>query len=804
MAAPLFLPTLGFIAGVTSSLFCNTVFSPFYLFSLTGLLAAGWLAWFIKKDRLALVITLAGFFALGWTLSAWKLDSHQRNELRSLPTGEYLDFRGRLLKSPERRQDRNLLTIKVSEVKIRGQLRKINGNLRLTVPHSATTGQPLELLVGDKLEFSAIPGPERTFRNFFPDFMPRYLRSQSIQARAFCKSPLLIKKVDDRNRTLVGFFSKLRRNLQKNIEKDFRAENLSGLSREGAVLEALLLGEDGRIDPETERQFQKSGLYHLLAISGAHVAVIAFLLYSLLGLFLRRKRTKHLILLATLIFYALLVEGQPSVFRAVIMASVFLIGKIIYADTNLLNTLSMSALILLLVHPFSLEEVGFQLTFLATLSLILFFEPIKRALPRLPLKISEMLALSTAAVVGTMPVIISNFNRVTFASLFLTLIAAPLVGLIMGAGYVYLIISSMLPSAGQAIALALKGLVKFFIWLTGVLEPLSSLSYRIPSPPLAVILGFYGFLFSFLLEKKFRFQRILQATGFLAFFLILITYPFKPVKHELTVTFMDVGQGDSVVVEFPDNRLLVLDAGGFPQSSFDPGESLVSPYLWHRGYKKIDYLISSHFHIDHVGGLPALLRNFRVKELWLTENDTGSHLEQELLKHLSSKTRRRLVRSGLVETPGKARIEVLYPEADSFSKFKPGNDRSAVIRLESGSLAFLLTGDISEEVESFLIKKKADSLRAEVLKVPHHGSRTSSSWPFLKVASPRWAVITAGQNNPYLPSAEVLTRLEEAGAKVFRTDLDGAIQFESSERGLIIRTAANLSSKKSQKSPEPK
>lgn len=791
MPAPLLLPALSLISGLLTASTFQTEFSVRFLFLLSFFFLAAWTSYFLKKDRLILLWLLAAFFLVGLNLYSLELTTHKNNALRQLRAEGYLDFTGKVLKLPERRPDRDIMLIRVSEVSLAGEQKTLGGNLRLTVAHSTSGGQLPELKAGDQIEFSASLSPEETFRNFFPDFMPRYLRSQKIQARAYCKSPLLIKKLNSSNHSITSVFSGLRRKLQRGIERDFPGQDEFSLSPEGAVLEALLLGTDGRLDEQTDRQFQKTGLYHLLAISGAHVAVVSFLFYSFLSLFITRKRIIYLILLAILIFYALLVEGQPSVFRAVIMASVFLLGKLIFADTNLLNTLALSALVLLLLNHFSLEDVGFQLTFLASLSLILFFEPVRKFLPRLPLKLSEMMALSLTAVAGTMPVIISNFHRVTFASLFLNLPETPLMGLIMATGYVYLGLNSLLPAAGHLLSYPLKYLIQLFNWIATWLEPLASLSYRLPSPPVLVVIGFYLFLLLLLLKSHFRWQKLLTASGLAVFFLIMITYPFPPASQGLAVTFLDVGQGDCTVVELPDRRVMVIDAGGFPRSNFDSGESLVSPFLWHRGYKKIDYLVCSHFHPDHAGGLPALARNFRLKEFWFPEEEDGGELERQIKQAMSRRVKTRALRPGIFLETADYRVEVLYPDLQASTLFSPGNDLSAVLRLEAGQESFLFPADITAPVEEYLVQSRPEKLKATVLKIPHHGSRSSSSQAFLQAVAPDWAVITCGRNNVYgFPDRQVLEKLEATGIEILRIDRDGAIRFERTKAGLTIKIAA--------------
>ena len=793
MAYPLLLPAISFISGLTLA---GVLRLPYHIDLLSFLLAfwlVTWLVYFLKKNRIAFAFLILTFFMSGLVLEAFSNKAYNDHSLKDLPAETYLNFRGKVLRSPERGTDRDRLLLALSQVEDGGYVKKIKARLQLTVPHSTTRDQPLELQAGDEVEFSASLNELSSFSNFFPDFMPRYLQSQKIQARAYTKSPLLIKKLNDSHHTLSGFFSGLRRRLQKEIEADYPGEKKFNLSREGAILEALLLGEDGRLDRKTDLQFQKTGLYHLLAISGAHVGVISGFLFFFLRFLFRPRKLIYTILLVSLAFYGCLVEGQPSVFRAVIMASLFFIGKIIFARVNLLNTISLSALILLFLNPFSLNEAGFQLTFLATSGLILFYQPIYRFLPPLPLKLTELAAMSAAAVVATMPIIVSSFNRVTFASALLTIPATPLVGFLMAAGYLYLLIGLISPGLSHLISVFMKLPIRLFIWLTGCLEPLSSLSYRLPSPPLVVIIGFYLFLLLLLLKPKFKGQKAATWLVFFLFFTILITYPFKAGTNSLTVTVMDVGQGESQVIEFPGGQVMVVDGGGFPASAFDPGENIVSPFLWSRGYKKVDYLVSSHLHPDHATGLAAIARNFKVKEYLFTENYEASALQQEINQALGKRVKRTRIISGLELNPADGiEVSFIYPDEPARTVFKPGNDLSAVLRLNFKNVSFLFTGDITSGVEEYLInqQKTRRQLKATIMKVPHHGSQSSSTANFIKNVNPALAVVSCGRRNIYgFPAREVVSRYREQHIHLYRTDLDGAVEFKTDGQRLSWKTA---------------
>jgi len=335
--------------------------------------------------------------------------------------------------------------------------------------------------------------------------------------------------------------------------------------------------------------------------------------------------------------------------------------------------------------------------------------------------------------------------------------------------------------------------IRIFIWLTGCLEPLSSLSYRLPSPPLVVIIGFYLFLLLLLLKPKFKGQKAVTWLVFCLFFTILITYPFKAGTNSLTVTVMDVGQGESQVIEFPGGRVMVIDAGGFLASAFDPGENIVSPFLWSRGYKKVDYLVSSHLHPDHATGLSAIARNFKVKEYLFTENYEDNTLHQEINQALGKGAKRTRIVSGLELNPAAGvRVKFLYPDEPARAVFKSGNDLSAVLRLNFKNVSFLFTGDITAGVEEYLInqQKTRQQLKATIMKVPHHGSRSSSTADFLKTVNPALAVVSCGRRNIYgFPATEVVSRYKEQYIQLYRTDLDGAVEFKTDGQKLSWKTA---------------
>jgi competence protein ComEC len=427
-------------------------------------LAAAWLAYFRKRNTLAFALALPAALFLGWTLYAQHDTDYDRNPVKKFVLDGYADFSGRLYRSPSYGIGRTHLFLRVEKIGVQGRDIKARGNLRVAVLHPSVYPSTLRLEAGDRITVSAQVLPGRDFRNFGESRLAGLRKNQMVHNHAVTKSALLVGlEQPARRASLLRLVSALRQALQKRIEDHFSTADQSALSQQGAVLEAMLLGERGRMDEETTAGLQRSGLFHLIAISGAHIGIISVLFFFVLRLFRVPKRVSYSVLIVLLLFYSLLVEGRASVFRATIMALTFLTSKLLWKQTHLLNTISFSAFVLLLSNPFYLFDMGFELTFAATLSIILFYPKLLRFLPRLPLKVSELFALSLTAQLGVLPLLAASFNRVTFAALLLNFPAIPLIGVVMGAGFVFLAVSPISAGLAALMAPVLKFLVDVFL-----------------------------------------------------------------------------------------------------------------------------------------------------------------------------------------------------------------------------------------------------------------------------------------------------------------------------------------------------
>jgi competence protein ComEC len=788
MPFPFLFLALSLASGILLSSLISFSLLTWILF-LVASLAFAWLFFLLRKERQAFLIILISTFLLGASLYSFSNRNFDENSLRRLELSNYADFYGTLYKSPSRGPDRDILFIKVKEVFYENKHEKIRGNLRITIPHSSESSSPLRLFVHDKIKVSAILLSSKGYRNFRTSNLNAYLKSHNIHNRAFSKSALLAERLESGKKySPLHLISVFRQSLQNKIESHF-SSGTGTLSPQGAVLEALLLGERSRMDPSITQSLQKAGIYHLFAISGAHIAIISFFLFSFLKLSRVPTRLSYLLVIAFLVFYAFLVEGRPSVMRATIMAVAFLLGKLTWRNVSLINTISISAFILLLFNPFSLFNVGFQLTFAATFSIILFFPRIIKYFPRLPLRISEILVLSLTAQLGVLPFITSSFNRVTFSSLILNYAALPLVGLIMAGGYIFLPLSFVSSFLAQLLAKGIEFLINLLISCSHLFDKVSFISYRIPTPHLLTVIGYFLFFLLLLLPSKIRKQKLALSVLFLVFFTVLISYPFPSVSKNLKLTFIDVGQGESILVEFPGRKKMLIDGGGHPEGTFDIGEQVVSPFLWAKGIKKIDYLVLTHAHPDHLNGLKAVARNFRIGEYWETFSPLENDPYTEFKRLLSSSVSRKRLFRGHSHQVKMVRIEVIHPETGEPYVYNISNDHSLVLKLSYNQISFLLPGDIEINAEEKILESSAQ-IKSQVLKSPHHGSYSSSSEAFLDRVSPEIVVISVGENNRYgFPNHEILERYKKIGAKVYRTDVHGAVEVSSDGRKIFVRTA---------------
>jgi competence protein ComEC len=420
------------------------------------------------------------------------------------------------------------------------------------------------------------------------------------------------------------------------------------------------------------------------------------------------------------------------------------------------------------------------------------------------LRVWELLVITLALQIGMLPLMARDFHRVTLSAPLVNLVAVPLTGLVVPLGF--LTVGSGLVSqfAGKVLAMPLRWLTMGLLGTVEWFAKFPRWSYRIPGPP-AWLVGIF-FTAAVMLAVAGYYQKLWRgwaargagvALGYCA--LAIATFPFAPrwSAGKLELTTLDVGQGDSLFVVSPHGRTLLIDGGGafggFPgheqHNGTDPGEDAVSPYLWSRGFQNLDVVALTHAHQDHIGGLTAILENFHVGTLWI-----GREVESAALTNLEELARERRIPiaheiHGKVFLWDGVEMDVLWPEIGS-AEVGPSakNNDSMVLRLKYGDRMMMLPGDAEKQAEDSILSDNGEAaLRADVLKVGHHGSKNSTTPEFLAEVHPSMAVISAGEDNPYgHPNRELLDRLEKAGVRILRTDRDGAVHVLTDGKGLQI------------------
>jgi len=405
----------------------------------------------------------------------------------------------------------------------------------------------------------------------------------------------------------------------------------------------------------------------------------------------------------------------------------------------------------------------------------------------------ELLVLTMALQAGMLPLMARDFHRIPLSAPLVNLAAVPLTGVVVPLGFLTLAAGLILPATGKLLAAPLAWLTTLLLHTVQWFAHFPRWSYRIPGPPFWLIVLFFAA--AILLAVEMRLEHPLRITvlwglcaTFIACALAIAVYPFgeKWTKGSLELTVLDVGQGDSLFVVSPGGKTLLIDGGGAfggflgheERNGIDPGEEAVSPYLWLRGFQKLDVVALTHAHQDHLGGLTAILDNFRVARLWI-----GREVSSLALARLEELARRRKIPVEH-ELRGKSFRwdgvdgEFLWPEMapEEVAPSAKNND-SLVLRLHYGSRTILLPGDAEKQVEREIISENgAETMHADVLKIGHHGSKNSTMPEFLGAVQPLVGIISAGEDNPYgHPNAELIERLENAGVRILRTDKDGAV-----------------------------
>ncbi len=749
----------------------------------TALIVGGWLD---KKNRnwlnadvtrLSTVLFLISIALFGSTIFQFnKADQlSQVENLVQVSAWEQVELEGVVQKEWENTSGKHRADISTIGIEIDDHCFEENFKTRLLL------NEELNMQPGDTIKFSATIIPVQEKRNPYQFDYREYLSDQKIYTQVRLDSLHSLS----RNKNKLSW-SWWRVQVLSLVENNFGVET-------APIAKALLLGHKQDIESTTKQAFARAGLSHIMAVSGLHVGFIVAPFWIVIPFFWSRKNGKiigTIILVLVLFCYAGLTGFSTSVLRASIMAVLLTAGKLFNKVPNSINLTGAAAIIVLTIDPTQLFEIGFQLSFSAVLVILLLLPVIQRGLPywlRIKWYAVPLMTILVSFIVqiGLYPLQVYYFGEVSLIGPFANALFVPLLGVVVPLSLCCLFISSLFPILGLWINLpsdVFLQLMSNFVVLTSDLNWVwieAELQSLLLFPLWASIIFFIASWRLSNLKWKWLIASlsiicVIQVEG--------IIQGSKP--KELVVTIFDVGQGDACLIETPNGKVVLIDAGAW-SPGYNSGKSIILPHLETRGVERLDAVILSHPHSDHIGGIISLIDMIEIGVIY----NSGYEYDSKLYQNYIEKAEENGVRVESVESGDYLEIDpsllflVLGPEPTSFGT--DPNEHSVVINLIYGLSEFLFTGDASKEQEARLMDNYGELLDTDFLKVGHHGSRTSSNEGFLEFITPEIAVTSLGERNRFgHPHIEAVSRLMETEGELYFTSRDKALVFTSDGKSI--------------------
>ncbi len=774
--------TVSFAAGIIiQSFFSIPIFYGFVLLAL--LLSAALLFFLLERRKSSFGFT--SILILSLTVMAGYTSARlQRNDINVIPDSIYVvkDFSayGRIKKIDLPSKDGFSFLLQTDSIKA---VYKVNArvNLLCKVWDDSTANLLAGLAPGNLIKITGIYRKGRESRNPGEFDYNKYLHSKNISGILTVYEKNDVSVISGESNTLHSMIFSARKLIDNLI-------STMHTPRTAALLKGLILADRNDISFETRNQFVNSGVVHVLAVSGLHAGFIALIFFILLGrlnLYLR-----SIITIAGLVLFLMLTGVPASVFRAVVMAVVLITAFLLNRTTNIYNSLAIAALVLLAIDPSEIFNPGFQLSFISVLSIAYFYPRFEQLIKRTGLKntflkyILLLAAVSLSVQIGTLPITLTYFGKFSIIALLVNLAVIPLVGIIIGTAITSLMFSSISIWTASVYAAANNMFSDLLLILVKYAGSFRYSSLEVIDYSKTDVLIFYSFIIAAIFLVRY-----LRSSRAVVIFVILITaniYIYSttteneiPGGNNLSVFMLDVGQGDAFILRFPDGKNALIDAGSASQY-FDNGEMIILPAMRRLGIEKFDYGFVSHIDVDHYGGFVSLIEKGKIGKLFKPFLDSTFDKDLRFERYLNSKNIPIEYYSKKKIRIGNAEVFILNDAVKYLTAGNSLNNTSGIIKVDYGTTSFLFTGDIDKRGEDYYRMRYGSFLNADIMKVSHHGSRTGSSYEFIKSVSPGISLISCGVKNRFgHPSKEVTCRIEEAGSEIYRTDMEGCILLKS-------------------------
>ena len=749
------------------------------------------------------------FFLAGIILD---LSKHQSFELTPLTNERgWVVVEGTVLEPPRLSGEMASLVVNCDTLFWGERTKRVREKLQVTIYN-----HPRDFAPGERIRF---PTRLRPFRNFHNPGHYDYELAMELKGFSCAASVPDGRRIVPMGRGHLGFPSEILEGARRPI-RNFFQKNLS--PQNDALFRALILGERQQISLEQREIFNVAGLGHILAVSGLHIGLVGWLAYAiikgLLSLSYRlvlQTNIRKLAAAATcfpIAAYACLAGFEVSSQRAMIMALAYLFSMIVGREKEIWSTFALAAFVVLAIDPHSPFGVSFQLSFGAVIGILWLapaiykkvFVPLAEAMKggriieRLCIYFGGLMAVTLSAMIFLLPIISFYFHRISVVALPANVIVVPILGL-------WIIPFGLLAVASLPLS---SNLAQLFLQLGAWgIEGMSAVvqfwthfpwaSFWVVTPNAFEMLIFYGLILFIFFFRRWRWAKrgLLFVLCLLAADIVYWTYRTQ-YNPSLKVTYLDVGQGNSALIQFPGKEKMLIDGGGFSRSTFDVGRMVVAPFLFHSKILHVDYLVLTHPQADHMNGLGFIASNFCPKEFWYNgfgvRNESFMGLmkiveERNIKKRLPYDMRSERIISGV-------KVELLHPSTaerkEQLLEDTAGmNNESLVLKLSYGGRSLLFPGDLERPGEEVIISHAGSLLRSDILLAPHHGSRSSCSKPFLQMVRPRICIISSGRGNYFgFPHPETLKTLRTTGCEVVRIDQVGAVELSLGQNRFNINT----------------
>jgi len=658
-----------------------------------------------------------------------------------------------------------------------------------------------ELKYGNKIEMSGVTEIPKKARNQNTFDYAKYLKTLNVYIIAEANTIKIIKE------DTLFFVQKISWCIREKV-REFTKANLD--SENAGILNALIIGDESGIEDNLEDNYKKSGMLHLLVVSGGHTVFLIILLKFMVSYIGISKNVSKIIYILVIFLYIFITGATSSILRAGIGIIIVIIAELIGRQNDSITTVSIVAFVLLVMNPNTLFSLSFLLSFGGVLGIMLCYPKISLWLNKIPKSIAEPLALTISAQLVVTPITIYSFNVIYLGGIISNIFTLNLSGLIMMAGIVLFILYLLIPPfvifPMKIVSICISIMNKIAEFFSGV----SWLIQYVVTPNLFSIVIYYGILlYVFLVGEKeviqnYRelmlikysrvysrfsnnFRRIIVGCGIIS--ILILNIKLIDFDKSLKVSMIDVGHGDSILITTPNNKYVLIDTGDKyykGEQQVDSGEQIIVPYLLKQGIKNIDWLILTHMDSDHIGGYESIAKVIKINNLGLSIN-SGKKEEYKKIREVARNRHINIngLKRGQILIVDGIKIKVLYPQKKK--EVREENNDSIVLLIEYENKKILFMGDLEKEGEEELLKLEKN-LDIDILKVGHHGSVTSSTYEFIKKATPEIALISVGNRFKSIPGEEVLNNLRTVDSEVYRTDKNGEINISIKAGKIYVST----------------